>query len=88
MSTNYLKLISNNTKRKERYSDNWLIQINPLAIAEYIQRKEEYRISWRAARAIANAKISCVYRDLVLEEENINLSEEIINADFEEIDES
>jgi len=79
-----LKLLKFDKKRKERYSDNWLLKINPLAIAEYIQKRDGNRLSWRSARAIANAKILEVYRDLVLEEEQLNLQEETIEGEWNE----
>ena len=79
-----LKLLNINNKRKEKYSDKWLLKINPLAIAKYIQRKKNQSLSWRAARAIADAEIAEVYRDLVLEEEQLNLQEETIEGRCEE----
>ena len=79
-----LKLLNINNKRKEKYSDKWLLKINPLAIAKYIQRKENQSLSWRAARAIADAEIAEVYKDLVLEEEQLNLQEETIEGRCEE----
>ena len=79
-----LKLLNINKKRKENYSDKWLLKINPLAIAKYIQRKKNQSLSWRAARAIANAEIAEVYKDLVLEEEQLNLQEETIEGRCEE----
>ena len=79
-----LKLLNINNNRKEKYSDKWLLKINPLAIAKYIQRKKNQSLSWRAARAIANAEIAEVYKDLVLEEEQLNLQEETIEGRCEE----
>jgi|TARA_B100001964_G_scaffold185178_1_gene205293 hypothetical protein len=79
-----LKLLNFNNKRKEKYSDKWLLKINPLAIAKSIQTKEDNSLSWRAARAIANARIAEVYRDLVLEEEELNLNKETIEGRCEE----
>ena len=79
-----LKLLNINKKRKENYSDKWLLKINPLAIAKYIQRKKNQSLSWRAARAIAEAEIAEVYKDLVLEEEQLNLQEETIEGRCEE----
>ena len=79
-----LKLLNINNKRKEKYSDKWLLKINPLAIAKYIQRKKNQSLSWRAARAIADAEIAEVYKDLVLEEEQLNLQEETIEGRCEE----
>ena len=79
-----LKLLKFDNKRKEKYSDKWLLKINPLAIAKYIQRKKNQSLSWRAARAIADAEIAEVYRDLVLEEEQLNLQEETIEGRCEE----
>jgi len=71
-------------KRREKYSGNWLLKINPLAIAEYIQKRDGSRLSWRAARAIANVKILEVYRDLLLEEEQLNLQEETMEGEWNE----
>ena len=69
-----VKLILNRfTRKKQRYSDEFLRKVSPLVIAKYIQRKENQSLSWRAARAIADAEIAEVYRDLVLEEEQLNL---------------
>ena len=79
-----LKLLNINNKRKEKYSDKWLLKINPLAIAKYIQRKKNQSLSWRAARAIADAEIAEVYKDLVLEEEQLNLQEKTIEGRYEE----
>jgi hypothetical protein len=79
-----LKLLNINNNRKEKYSDKWLLKINPLAIAKYIQRKKNQSLSWRAARAIAEAEIAEVYKDLVLEEEQLNLQEETIEGRCEE----
>ena len=79
-----LKLLNFNNKRKERYSDKWLLKINPLAIAKYIQIKEDNSLSWRAARAVANAQIAEAYKDLVLEEEELNLNKETIEGRCEE----
>ena len=79
-----LKLVKFDKQRREKYSDNWLLKINPLAIAEYIQKRDGNRVSWRSARAIANAKILEVYRDLVLEEEQLNLKEETIEGECNE----
>ena len=75
-----IKLITNNTNRKEKYSEKWLDKINPLAIAKYVQKKHDYAISWRAALAIANAEISTCYKDLVLKEEKQNLKEETMEG--------
>ena len=75
-----LKLINFGNKRKERYSDKWLLKINPLAIAKYIQIKDDNSLSWRAARAVANAQIAEAYKDLVLEEEELNLNHETIEG--------
>ena len=75
-----LKLLIFNNKRKERYSDKWLLKINPLAIAKNIQVKEDNSLSWRAARAIANARIAGAYEELVLEEEELNLNHETIEG--------
>ena len=79
-----LKLLNINNNRKEKYSDKWLLNIKPVAIAKYIQRKKNQSLSWRAARAIAEAEIAEVYRDLVLEEEQLNLQEETIEGRCEE----
>ena len=40
-------------------------------------------MSWRAARAIADAEIATVYRDLVLEEERQGLNQDIIEGIYE-----
>ena len=79
-----LKLLNFNSKRKEKYSDKWLLKINPLAIAKYIQERDGHRLSWRAARAMANAEIADCYKDLVLEEEESNLNDETIEGRCEE----
>ena len=75
-----LKLINFSNKRKEKYSDKWLLKINPLAIAKYVQEREGNTLSWRAARAMANAEIADCYKDLVLEEEESNLKDETIEG--------
>ena len=75
-----LKLLNFKIKRKEKYSDIWLLKINPLAIAKYIQERDGYRLSWRAARAMANAEIADCYKDLVLQEEESNLKDETIEG--------
>ena len=75
-----LKLLNFNKKREEKYSDKWLLKINPLAIAEHIQEREGNTLSWRAARAMANARIAEAYKDLVLEEEELNLNKETIDG--------
>ncbi len=80
MFVHKLKLLKINNKRKESYSDKWLLKINPLAIAKYIQIKEDNSLSWRAARAMANAEIAACYKDLVLEEEESNLNNETIEG--------
>ena len=80
MFVHKLKLLNFNSKRKESYSDKWLLKINPLAIAKYIQIKEDNSLSWRAARAVANAEIADCYKDLVLEEEESNLNNETIEG--------
>tara|TARA_B000000460_G_scaffold215338_1_gene164507 strand:+ start:138 stop:368 length:231 start_codon:yes stop_codon:yes gene_type:complete len=67
--------------RKQR-SERFLSKVSPLAIAKYITRKE-INISWRAARAIADAEIATVYRDLVLEEERQGLNQDIIEGIYE-----
>jgi len=82
MSTK-LKLYNFN-KRRPKYSDEFLLKVSPLAIAEYIQKRDGSRLSWRSARAMANAKILEVYRDLVLEEEQLNLQEETIEGEWNE----
>ena len=82
--TTKLKLLKFNNKRKQKYSDEFLLKVSPLAITKYIQRKENFSLSWRAARAVADAKISEVYRDLVLEEEQLNLQEETIEGECNE----
>ena len=80
-----VKLILNRfTRKKQRYSDKFLRKVNPLAIAKYIQRKKNQSLSWRAARAIADAEIAEVYKDLVLEEEQLNLQEKTIEGRYEE----
>ena len=73
-----------NNKRKERYSENWLLRISPIAIAKYVQKKNQYAISRRAALAIENNEIATCYRDLVLQEEKNNLKEEIMEGKCEE----
>ena len=80
MFVHKLKLLKFDSKRKEKCSDKWLLKINPLAIAKYIQEREGYRLSWRAARAKANAEIADCYKDLVLEEEESNLKDETIEG--------
>ena len=80
MLVHNLKLLKFDNKRKEKYSDKWLLKINPLAIAKYIQERDGYRLSWRAARAIANAEIADCYKDLVLQEEESNLKDETIEG--------
>ena len=80
MFVHKLKLLKIYNKRKESYSDKWLLKINPLAIAKYIQIKEDNSLSWRAARAVANAQIAEVYKELVLEEEELNLNHETIEG--------
>ena len=75
-----LKLINFSNKRKEKYSDKWLLKINPLAIAKYVQEREGNTLSWRAARAMANAEIADCYKDLVLQEEESNLKDETIEG--------
>jgi hypothetical protein len=80
MFVHKLKLLKFDNKRKEKYSDKWLLKLNPLAIAKYIQEREGYRLSWRAARAMANARIAEAYKDLVLEEEELNLNKETIDG--------
>ena len=84
MLVHNLKLLKFDNKRKEKYSDKWLLKINPLAIAKYIQERDGYRLSWRAARAMANAEIAEAYKDLVLEEEESNLNDETIEGRSEE----
>ena len=84
MFVHKLKLLNFNNKRKERYSDKWLLKINLLAIAKNIQIKEDNSLSWRAARAIANARIAEAYKELVLEEEELNLNKETIEGRCEE----
>ena len=75
-----LRLLKFDNKRKEKYSDKWLLKINPLAIAKHIQEREGNTLSWRAARAMANAEIADCYKDLVLEEEESNLKDETIEG--------
>ena len=81
MMNNILKFHLN---KKEKYSDKWLLNIKPVAIAKYILKKACYEISWRAARALADAKIKNVYKELVLEEETQNLKEETLEGSCEE----
>ena len=69
MFVHNFRLLKFDNKRKEKYSDKWLLKINPLAIAKYIQERDGYRLSWRAERAMANAEIADCFKDLVLEEE-------------------
>ena len=80
MFVHKLKLLKFDNKRKEKYSDKWLLKINPLAIAKYVQEREGNTLSWRAARAMANAEIADCYKDLVLEEEESNLKDETIKG--------
>jgi len=80
MFVHKLKLLKFDNKRKEKYSDKWLLKINPLAIAKYVQEREGNSLSWRAARAMANAEIADCYKDLVLEEEESNLKDETIEG--------
>ena len=75
-----LSLLKFDKKRKEKYSDKWLLKINPLAIAKHIQEREGNTLSWRAARAMANAEIADCYKDLVLQEEESNLKDETIEV--------
>ena len=75
-----LRLLKFDNKRKEKYSDKWLLKINPLAIAKYVQEREGNTLSWRAARAMANAEIADCYKDLVLQEEESNLKDETIEG--------
>ena len=69
-------------RKEQRHSNEFLSNVSPLAMAKYIQRKE-IKISWRAARAIADAEIAIVYRDLVLEEERQGLNQDIIEGIYE-----
>lgn len=80
MFVHKLRLLKFDNKRKEKYSDKWLLKINPLAIAEHIQKRQGNSLSWRAARAMANAEIADCYKDLVLEEEESNLKDETIEG--------
>ena len=80
MFVHKLKLLKFDNKRKEKYSDKWLLKINPLAIAKYVQEREGNTLSWRAARAMANAEIADCYKDLVLQEEESNLKDETIKG--------
>ena len=80
MFVHKLKMLKFDNKRKEKYSDKWLLKINPLAIAKHIQEREGNTLSWRAARAMANAEIADCYKDLVLEEEESNLKDETIEG--------
>ena len=80
MFVHKLRLLKFDNKRKEKYSDKWLLKINPLAIAKYVQEREGNTLSWRAARAMANAEIADCYKDLVLEEEESNLKDETIEG--------
>ena len=80
MFVHKLKLLKFDNKRKEKYSDKWLLKINPLAIAAHIQEREGNTLSWRAARAMANAEIADCYKDLVFEEEESNLKDETIEG--------
>tara|TARA_B100002051_G_scaffold250857_1_gene262604 strand:- start:200 stop:454 length:255 start_codon:yes stop_codon:yes gene_type:complete len=80
MFVHKLKLLKFDNKRKEKYSDKWLLKINPLAIAKYVQEREGNTLSWRAARAMANAEIADCYKDLVLQEEESNLKDETIEG--------
>ena len=47
---------------------------------KHIQEREGNTLSWRAARAMANAEIADCYKDLVLEEEESNLKDETIEG--------
>ena len=80
MFVHNFRLLKFDKKRKEKYSDKWLLKINPLAIAKNIQERDGYRLSWRAARAMANAEIADCYKDLVLQEEESNLKDETIEG--------
>ena len=80
MFVHKLRLLKFDNKRKEKYSDKWLLKINPLAIAKYVQEREGNTLSWRAARAMANAEIADCYKDLVLQEEESNLKDETIEG--------
>ena len=84
MFVHNFRLLKFDNKRKEKYSDKWLLKINPLAIAAHIQEREGNTLSWRAARAMANAEIADCYKDLVLEEEESNLNDETIKGRCEE----
>jgi hypothetical protein len=74
-------------RKKQKYSEEFLSKVSPLAIAKFIMKggRGTKQLSWRAACAIAEAKIATTYRDLILEEENLNLHEEIIEGQFKEI---
>ena len=80
MFVHNFRLLKFDKKRKEKYSDKWLLKINPLAIAKYVQEREGNTLSWRAARAMANAEIADCYKVLVLEEEESNLKDETIEG--------
>ena len=69
-------------RKKQKYSERFLSNVSPLAIAKYITRKE-INISWRAACAKANAEIATVYKDLVLEEEEQGLNQDILEGIYE-----
>lgn len=70
----------NNKKNKVNFSKDWLNKICIKSIAQFIQRNNNYKISWRASIAIAEAKVAIVYRDLVLEEEKENLYKETMEG--------
>ena len=77
-----MKKIIQFPRKKQKYSERFLSQVSPLAIAKYITRKE-INLSWRAACAKANAEIATVYKDLVLEEEEQGLNQDIIEGIYE-----
>ena len=72
-------------RKEKKYSDVFLSKVSPLAIAKFIMKGGTKKLSWRAACAIAEAKIATVYRDLVLQEEKLKLYDEVIEGEFKDI---
>ena len=73
------------SRKRKYYSEKFKSKVCPAAIAKFYL-KGNLEISCRAAKAIAEAEIAEVYRDLVLEEEYLNLEHDIFEGTCQQVE--
>ena len=73
------------SRKRKYYSEKFKSKVCPAAIAKFYL-KGNPEVSCRAAKAIADATIAVVFRDLVLKEESLNLEHDVFEGTYDHMD--